>query len=204
METIKAHLFFRKFKEMMAETNLYEGETYLSLYKLEKSKSCDPFTKFINKELIPKLIQELSSASLSHEYFRIDTAGWVSYADEIQDEAQQVGMKNHLWDLTIAVEHENNYTDWNDEVIKLAHIRCPLKVVIGYNCCDQRDEGDLTKLSFVASCLQKLRCFNDDHHDELLVILGNRSGKHGQDYNTFDYRGYLYSYNKKAFCRIES
>ena len=102
----------------------------------------------------------------------------------------------------IAVEHENDATDWNDEVIKLAHVRCPLKVVIGYNACNNRDDGDFIKLAFVAECLRQLLCFNSDHKDEFLIILGNCKGTNRQDYDAFDYRGYVYDYTERVFRRI--
>ena len=198
---IDAADFYHRFRQLMKETNVHHGETYLSLYKLLDNKNRDNFTVFINKEIIPSIIRSYN-CSVSHEYFRIDTTGWVSYHDDIQDRASKIGLKPHLWDLTIAVEHENDPSDWSDEVIKLAHVRCPLKVVIGYNACDKRDAGDFAKLSFVADCLQKLLCFNDEHKDDFLIILGNCKGSHRQDYDAFDYRGYVYDYDEHAFKRI--
>ena len=56
-----------------------------------------------------------------------------------------------------------------DEVIKLLHIRCPLKVVIAYNYCDVRDNSK-----------------NDDRH-KLIFVAKYRF------YTKFDYRGYKYT-----------
>ncbi len=203
MNLIDATSFYHKFKEEMKETNIYKNETYLSLYKLLKHKKNDSFTTFINKEIIPNIIRSYA-CDVSHEYFRIDSSGWVSYHESVEETAKGIGLKPHLWDLKIAVEHENDSKDWNDEVIKLAHIRCPLKVIIGYNACNERDKGDIKKLSFVANCLQQLQCFNDTHKDEILIILGNCkcTGKDKQDYNSFDYRGYVYDYKNKKFKKI--
>lgn len=196
-----ANTFFYQFKQMMKETNIDGGETYFEKYKLLTSKKADPFTKFINKTIIPNIIRSYLPG-VSHEYFRIDASGWVSYSENVKEQAKAVGLNPHLWDLMIAVEHENDPSDWNDEVIKLAHIRCPLKVIIGYNACNERDEGDTAKLAFVADCLQRVRCFHAEHRDELLVILGNGKGSNGQDYDTFDYRGYIYDYEARHFKRI--
>ena len=201
MNHIAAIRFFGQFKQAMKETNVHEGETYLSKYKLLKDKKYEAFTTFINKKIIPEIIRSYGY-SVSHEYFRIDASGWVSYHQDIEHNAETVGLKPHLWNLMIAVEHENDATDWNDEVIKLAHVRCPLKVVIGYNACDNRDDGDYIKLAFVAECLQQLLCFNRDHKDEFLIILGNCKGTNRQDYDAFDYRGYIYDYDERAFKRI--
>ena len=201
MDHIDAITFFGQFKQAMKETNIHKGETYLSKYKLLKNNNLDSFTKFINKKIISKILRS-HGYSISHEYFRIDVSGWVSYRQDVEHKAEIVGLKPHLWDLVVAVEHENDATDWNDEVIKLAHVRCPLKVVIGYNACDNRDDGDYIKLAFVAECLQQLLCFNSDHKDEFLIILGNCKGTNRQDYDAFDYRGYIYDYDERAFRRI--
>jgi hypothetical protein len=201
MDHIDAITFFGQFKQAMKETNIHDGETYLSKYKLLKNNKRDAFTKFINKEIIPEIIR-CHDYSVSHEYFRIDASGWVSHHQDVEATAKAVGLKAHLWNLLIAVEHENDTKDWNDEVIKLAHVRCPLKVVIGYNACDNRDDGDYIKLAFVAECLQQLLCFNSDHKDEFLIILGNCKGTNRQDYDAFDYRGYIYDYDERAFGRI--
>lgn len=201
MKQINGVDFFHEFTRAMKETNIYKNDTYLSLYKLQKNKKADAFTKFINKELIPNILRE-HGLSVSHEYFRIDSTGWVTHHEEIEDTAKTVGLKPHLWDLVIAVEHENDPKDWNDEVIKLAHILCPLRVVIGYNGCNNRDEGDFSKLSFVAECLQRLQVSDSSYTNEILIILGNCKGSSKHDYNTFDYRGYIYDYEKGNFKRI--
>lgn len=201
MQQITGADFLRDFRQAMKETNLYENDTYLSLYKLEKNKKADTFTKFINKEIIPHILQA-HGLTVSHEYYRIDSTGWITHHQEVEGAAKAVGLKPHLWDLVIAVEHENDPKDWNDEVIKLAHIHCPLKVVIGYNSCTNRDDGDWEKLSFVADCLQRLQILHSSSKDEFLIILGNCKSIHGQDYDSFDYRGYVYDYDAKGFKKL--
>ena len=156
---------------------------------------------------------------VSNEYFRIDASGWQSRYKEILEEAKTVQMNPHLWDLKIAVEHENDKKDWADEVIKLLHIRCPLKVVIGYNDSKHRtsdgnadtaktDEG---KLDVVARWMKetsamKSICASKDSQEseELLIILGNagRNPDKNNPENSFDYRGYLYNYQADSFERI--
>ena len=90
-----------------------------------------------------------------HEYFRIDTVGWVSQYERMSEEAKELDLNAHLWDLKIAVEHENSVKDWTDEIIKLIHIKCPLKVVIGYNYCKERGFTDQKKLDFIARWMQE-------------------------------------------------
>ena len=198
---ISAEKFYHDFKQAMKEDNIHQGETYLALYKLKNRPKAKYFTNFINNTIIPGILDSYGYR-ISHEYFRIDVSGWVTYGENIQNEAKAIGLKPHLWDLMIAIEHENNPRDWNDEVMKLAHIRCPLKVVIGYNGCNHRDTGDAQKLSFIGNCLQQLKCFQQNPEDRLLIILGNCKDTKGSDYHTFDYRGYLYDHRHKGFQRI--
>lgn len=140
------------------------------------------------------------------EYFRIDISGWSGRWKEIEKEAKSVGLNPHLWDLKIAVEHENDPKDWTDELVKLAHIRCPLKVIIGYAPCDERDAGsEDRKLDFAANVLKKLDVFDPHTREELLLILGNAAPKHkdSPDYETYGYRGYIYDNTENRFRAIE-
>lgn len=74
----------------------------------------------------------------------------------MQEDARKSKLKlsAHLWDLELAVEHENSKQDWTDEVIKLIHVKCPLKVVISYNYCDERETTERKKLDFIANWMQ--------------------------------------------------
>ena len=109
----------------------------------------------------------------------------------------------HLWDLELAVEHENSKQDWTDEVIKLIHVKCPLKVVISYNYCDERETTDWEKLAFIAHWMQEVKAFVKGNDEEYLLIFGNCfNSKTRADYDIFDYRGYLYNRQTQRFDRI--
>ncbi len=140
------------------------------------------------------------------EYFRIDITGWNSRWDSIKAEAHKVGLNPHLWDLKIAVEHENDSSDWSDELVKLAHIRCPLKVIIGYTPCDQRDAGgkEDERLAFAANVLQMVEAFDPASKEEILVILGNSAPRKSSNpqYTDFGYRGYVFDYERGVFRRV--
>lgn len=120
---------------------------------------------------------------------------------------KKTNLNLYRWDLEIAVEHENNDADWINELVKLLHIRCPLKVVISYNRYDQRDKGeqsDSNKLECAARCMKDIKCFKDSvdaAKEEYLIILGNCGGK--ENYDSFDYRGYLYNHKLGVFERIQ-
>ena len=128
--------------------------------------------------------------------------GWKSRADKIADEARKHGLNAHLWNLGIAVEHENNSKDWLDEVIKLLHVRAPLKVVIGYNNQEQRfkrnEQSDVNKLSFAAKVMkdacEAMQYDISNSKEEFLVIIGNSKLDHEDDH--IDYRGYLFCHDR--------
>ena len=111
--------------------------------------------ELVNKYIVHKIIED-AGMTAQHEYFRIDTVGWITRYQEMEQEAHELELSAHLWDLEIAVEHENSEQDWTDEVIKLIHVKCPLKVVISYNYCDERDATEWEKLDFIANYLHSL------------------------------------------------
>ncbi len=92
-----------------------------------------------------------------NEYFRIDVIGWVGHAEEMENDPdyEKVDLNPHFWDLKVAIEHENSKADWSDEVFKLIHIKCPLKVIIGYSPWNQRDEEEDDKLDISNTGLSK-------------------------------------------------
>ena len=187
--------FIANFKEDMIDEN---GKTYLEIYKKESTA----FTKLITK-IISQIIKEKGWHSQT-EYFRIDVIGWESDHSTIKDECARLGMTPHLWDLKIAVEHENNKYDWLDELVKLAHIQCPLKVLIGYASCDERTDIEKEKLALAYTCLSKTKAFDSTANEEFLIILGNGSAHHKSSgsYDKFDYRGYVLSNRNTRFIEL--
>jgi hypothetical protein len=86
------------------------------------------FTEAILEKL--ETVIEEDGCRIEREYFRVDL---ISYRSHVKaNEALQGGLKRYAWDLVTAVEHENDRRLWMDEVVKLAHIACELRVVIGY------------------------------------------------------------------------
>lgn len=156
--------------------------------------------------IINGIIEDVAGYTHQNEYFRIDAVGWESHYEDMKEAAQEAGLKvnAHLWDLKIAVEHENNKADWSDEVMKLVHVKCPLKVIIGYSHSDERDDVERKKLDFVAEWMQKIEAFQKGTDEEYLIILGNgcnrKTGK--SDYTDFGYVGYLFDWNTKKFEKI--
>lgn len=208
---MKAKEFYEKFiNEVKEDKNFisknkkfttFNNKSYLEIYRNEEKV----FTDLVNKSIIYEIIKS-EGLEAQHEYFRIDTVGWLGRHLEIKsEESMNIGLNRHLWDLKIAVEHENSKSDWMDELIKLVHVKCPLKVVISYNYCDQRKEQELKKLKFVAKWMQEIRAFDSNGKEEYLIILGNgraKNHKSNESYDKFDYRGYLYNYEEKEFIKL--
>ena len=200
---MNAITFFSQFGDEVKETVIYDdGRSYFEIYKNDEPT----FTKIINKIVVPKIIKS-DGLECQNEYFRIDTIGWKAKYQKIpEDRAKRIGMIRHLWDLKIAVEHENDKSDWTDELIKLAHIRCPLKVVIGYVHCDERNEIEAEKLRYAYDCLKQINAFDLYANEEFLIVLGNGAPhKNKKDtYNKFDYRAYLLSKEEKRFIEMRT
>ena len=154
------------------------------------------------KKIINQIIKD-AGYEAQNEYFRIDAVGWTSHFEDMRDapENKELGMKPHLWDLKIAVEHENSKSDWSDEVMKLIHVKCPLKVIISYSYSDERGDIERKKLDFIAKWMQEIDALQKGTDEEYLIILGNgcnhKTG--GSDYSDFGYVGYLYNWSTKRF-----
>lgn len=189
--------FFEQFQNEINERDETGQRKHWDCYSDNKT-----FTDVINRRVIPKIIENANLIP-EQEYYRIDVTGYQK--EEIQ-KMEDTKLNFYRWDLEIAVEHENNDADWLNELVKLLHVRCPLKVIISYNRYDNRDEGgqsDLNKLKCAAECMKATRCFakSEDSSEEYLIILGNCGGK--DHYASFDYRGYLYNYEEGSFEPIK-
>ena len=136
-------------------------------------KNPTDWTKYITDQIISILSSSNSvvetkdsETSTSKEYYRIDVTSWIQQKEQIETECNSVEMIPHLWQLKTAVEHENKVKDWLDEVCKLAFIRCPLRIVIGYGI-----ENADSKIEIVKKILCETQAFTDDNQ-EFAVILG--------------------------------
>lgn len=175
--------FFRRFIDEMEKCDI-------ATYKHGGSS----FTNYMTT-LIERILEEEFSLKTEREYLRIDVIGWMDRKNEIKEDAEFWCLNPHLWDLYVAVEHENNPYDWTDEVIKMAHIRCPLKIIIGYNYCDCRDT-DMEKLQTALNWMSKTNVYSSCENEALLFIFGNASAKRSREnYESFDYQGYIYADN---------
>lgn len=182
--------FFNEFNMLFKKGSIYQ----------EKAIECyahnTEFTDFII-ERINAIIASKNYFS-QNEYFRIDAMGYTTKWKSLK---KIKGFNPHLWDLQIAVEHENDSKDWLDEVIKLAHVYCPLRVVIGYVPVKNRDSADEKLLNYSAKALQLLQCKDNLKSGEFMVVLGNSGTKKPDDY--FNYRAYVLNPETLTFENLE-
>lgn len=165
----------------------------------EKAVDCynhnSAFTNFIIGR-INEIIESMGYVS-QNEYLRIDAIGYTTKKKNLDS---SVGLNAHLWDLQIAVEHENDPKDWLDEVVKLSHICCPLRVVIGYVPAECRN-NDGERLEYASKILQQLQCKDNLKHGEFVVVLGNSGAKTEDDY--FKYKAYVMNHETFMFEPLE-
>ena len=104
------------------------------------------------------------------EYFRIDL---ISYEDRSTGKPIIGKLQDYSWNLLCAVEHENDHRLWVDEVVKLAHVVCPLRVVIGYLPIDEK-ENVAEYLERLAAHLCEIDAFRySSGFGEFMLILGD-------------------------------
>ena len=195
-----AKCFLDAFLHETNKDRIVEGKKLFDIYKHNAE-----YTAAITKIIYG--IIEKAGYTHQNEYFRIDAVGWVSHFEDMKKEAKDAGfdIKPHLWDLKIAVEHENDKSDWSDEVMKLIHVKCPLKVVIAYSYSDERGEIERKKLNFLADQMKKISAFSTGKgKEQYLIILGNGCNHKTRvpDYKDFGYIGYLYNWDDGCFHEV--
>ena len=88
-------------------------------------------------------------------------------------------------------------------MIKLAHICCPLRVVIGYIPTNQRISGDIQQLEYTSYALKQLKCKDSLKSGEFMIILGNSSTQGKKEY-FFNYKAYVLNTETLDFESLES
>lgn len=115
----------------------------------------------------------------SKEYYRIDLTGWSQLRHKIESDApknENYDFQSYLWDLDVAIEHENNDKLWMDEVIKLAHVACGLRVVIGYVPVGLKGK-QLDYLDYISRAINDNLKAKRNMDKNFLIILGDSKVK---------------------------
>ena len=186
-------------------------------YSVDKTAFTDEIIKEMSDILkIKKIIYDYkdNDIKVEKEYYRIDLIAWTQRKEEIKDfiKSKVKSFNPHLWDFDFAIEHENNENDWLDEVIKLAYINCPNRVIISY--VDRNKYNDKDYLEIVEKALNLLdpnghKEFiknsqdQDEEKYEFGIILGSCHSEYDGDVmseeyyeKVIDYQLYMIKFDK--------
>ena len=178
MEPITAKRFYDSLKKTLKEDEARTVENYCYT---------KAWTDYLADKL-EKILRDEFQLKTNREYFRIDMIGW-SGCKEWEDKENNSTYQKHVaykkyeknsilklnecnWNLEIAIEYENNSHDWMDEVIKLCHIKCGLKVLIAYSDMKSREQ-DEEKLKLAAKHMKNLTYSRPSANESFLIVLGN-------------------------------
>ena len=176
---VSAKRFFEDFKAISKD------EEAIKQYHDNKG-----FTNYVIKKI--HSIIEGYKLKAEQEYYRIDVIGYASHFDDVKAN-RNVHIEPYAWDLKIAVEHENDDKLWMDEVVKLAHICCDLRVVIGYlPIYKEKPREDEKCLEYIADVMKKhCKCYENLKNNEFMIIIGNSNTKKRDEF--FEYKGYVFN-----------
>lgn len=125
------------------------------------------------KSLIDNALDSSGISRLaSNEYYRIDN---LRYSRNQKNPASKKSTSNinyRYWILEAAIEHENKWYDWTDELVKLAYINCPLRVVISYGNPTNNYDDCIKIANEIANDIDFKKYIGDE--DEFLLVFGPR------------------------------
>lgn len=172
-----AQEFWRQFEKIFIDNKDEASKCWLS------SKE---YTKFILGKIADFLNKQ--KFEISKEYYRIDLTAWTQLKNEEYYLLKGKDFEKYLWDLEVAVEHENNDKSWMDEVVKLMHASCPLRVVIGYLPMDENKNDYISALN---SEIKKVKAYKNMNKGEFLLIIGDSKCK-GDNNKFCNYTPYIF------------
>lgn len=190
--------FFQAYRECR---DIYDPVSWESLWKTPYSSKEGNWNHFMIWGPLPKKEKWTSVLHLTAEKmgfrrcegepFRLDC---VFYP---QDYGEMV--YRHPLPMLVAIEHENNINGFRDELNKLAHVRCPLKVGITYTGLHDPVSTEVLKkrqseikegLSTILRTITKNS--SEDEGTEYLVLLG-----HDRERGQFSFDWYSLSFTVK-------
>lgn len=167
--------FCKSFKMALDAAN-YSEEAFLEIYKSNRR-----YTDLIKNLMKVQVTYDINEQYFP-EYFTIDHSWW-----RVEHEKPLNGVNLYDWNMDIAVEHENDCTDWTYEVAKLDSVIARLRVVIGYMDKSKREE-ELEIVEAQRKNLKNLSFLPKDY--EFGVILMNTTLDTDKE-DPFDMRCYL-------------
>lgn len=189
--------FFNLFKKEL-------DEYFLNDQELTTYKGMTSWTKRITKETIRfsepttiidkvlKAIFDKDKGKLCNEYYHIDN---MVFKDMKFDDASK--FNKHCWKPLAVVEHENDSKDWSDELVKLAYINAPLKIVISYG--DYRNNYE-EEIEFANKIANVINLDMYTINQEYLLIFGPTIDSINYPINSFSSLFKCFKYNRENKC----
>ena len=173
---------------------IVEDDTLIDIYRHGSA-----FTVLINEIILPFLLQKRGMV-FSNEYYRIDVIGYKNgLKDDLRDEGKDLKLTPYCWEFGYAIEHENDIGKWIDEAVKLSYIKCPRKIIIGYNRPISKEQQEKSCLElnkkcfkYLLKCLEKANVPKGDN--KLTLFFGVRDEKGAWD--KIEYEGYVVDYSE--------
>lgn len=192
---MKAQEFWMEFKKIFGEEKPQNRIDAINTWKNRGN-----FTKFI----IPKIsdVFEKFAMKTQCEYYNVDLIAWTDKQNDLPEQkAKKYKLKEHLWRLDAAVEHENDQTDWTDELVKLLYINCDLRVVIGYVPADLESiDPVLEYASSVVKLADEDRSLIRDGQSFMLILGKNLAD--ASELTSDTYSAYVFNTDSRDFEAI--
>lgn len=165
----------------------------------------DNFTKFIMPHIATILSSHGYADKNQYEYYKIDVIGWKDRKRALAklQTPETYKLKKHFWHLGVAVEHENDQTDWTDELVKLLYINCPLRIVIGYypeNLSSDDFKKTIDYASNIVALANEMNCLIQPNQAFMLILGENHNDK--ADLCESTYSAFTYNVRTKSFEEI--
>ena len=180
--------------------NINEDTALIDVYRHGSA-----YTVLINEMILPLLLQK-RGMQFSNEYYRIDVIGYKNeLKDDLKDEGDNIKLTPYCWEFGYAIEHENDIGKWIDEAIKLSYIKCPYKIIIGYNRPLDGEKCEKSSLDLNKKCFSYLlKCLDRSHVPEkdnkLIILFGIRNEKGTWD--KIQYEGYAVDYCERKVYEL--
>jgi len=193
---MRANEFYREFCAMFSDSKF-----------LNTARECWRNRADFTNIIIPRISKILEGVGFSHrhqyEYYKIDLIGWQDLKQKapVPPKIKGYRIKEHFWQLGVAVEHENDQTDWTDELVKLMYVNCPLRVVIGYIPEGLKREERAEVLAYASRVVTELNMGHITDGQEYMLILGENHAEPDK-LSADTYQAYVYNLRLREFEQL--
>ena len=170
-------------------------------HKIYGPDSLGKLNLYIKKREVNSKIYDLRG-----EFQRIDATFFDERECIPKADLKRLGLNssvNKIWNLRVALEHENSFTDQLHEVKQLLLVNAPLRVLVSYH---GKTNDDSEFSNFIADYFNIFKLLERNvrmkQEDEFLMIFGN-SGKSAITSGKITYRSVLIKYDSSGILTME-